>query len=689
MTIRVDVREEIGHIKDAINAMLKKINTWVDARREIQHIYDLRQNMMLVKDVMDVYVDVRQEDRSVYCVKDAMLQHITEVFDASKCIQRKSDDIKAMLDQINTMVEKRPEIAHICDQIDVMLQKIMTRVGARQEIRHICDPVDAVKIIYHRSSSAFVEEHQELHDIRIVLDAILERYFTNEQQKTLVAKSIWVNDETRILGIQTAVDIMLNMYAHKADKLKERELQGIRDTVNKISNVVVHYNVQGRLELLDIQKAVHAMLTRVVGMINERKVFKVSRIVPCGSKAEDTAVWKYGETNGERYTESDFLAILDCSPEIIQRDHGCRGLCVQVSELPMSTEIVDEGEKDAISELIMASGERALCDRLFWRELHMSLGSACECFTVEFNELNPWYRVSYKSPTSCKSEHQSLCSKCNIEMPTGILRVNSSVTFGQSGETNCSLAFTWTSKTKALYASDKLLQVNSQQINSLSIHVDFLPALEVFKNQSGEAGHDFFLVPKHCNVCDRKDHWRKSNCLTEIAYVCNEMSEKHRKCYKIMKYCLSVIIDKNDIDINGYHVKTVALNHSRECSDSSEGCAECVLKMLHELKHAYKKRTLPSFHESSVDILGPYCQSSYTDACVRFLQQFIERLCSVTIGYSCNTLLQPLSDPFTEHDRVVQETPEAKPEYDTYSLEDIYGNSSSADSSSCESLTSV
>ena len=46
----------------------------------------------------------------------------------------------------------------------------------------------------------------------------------------------------------------------------------------------------------------------------------------------------------------------------------------------------------------------------------------------------------------------------------------------------------------------------------------------------------------------------------------------------------------------------MALNHSRECSDSSEGCAECVLKILADLKHAYETRTLKSFYDSNVNL---------------------------------------------------------------------------------------
>lgn len=39
-------------------------------------------------------------------------------------------------------------------------------------------------------------------------------------------------------------------------------------------------------EIRDIQAAVHTILERVVAKVNERGIFKVSRIHPCGSMAE-------------------------------------------------------------------------------------------------------------------------------------------------------------------------------------------------------------------------------------------------------------------------------------------------------------------------------------------------------------------------------------------------------------------
>ena len=49
----------------------------------------------------------------------------------------------------------------------------------------------------------------------------------------------------------------------------------------------------------------------------------------------------------------------------------------------------------------------------------------------------------------------------------------------------------------------------------------------------GESMHDYFIVPKHCNVSRMCDGWRKSWCTAEMRELIEHMSENHRKCYQI------------------------------------------------------------------------------------------------------------------------------------------------------------
>ena len=427
-------------------------------------------------------------------------------------------------------------------------------------------------------------------------------------------------------GYQEILDINTRLHYPKLDDTRTNKLNKLLDKV--VTKASIDNSNQ---EILDIQTAVRTMLDKIVTRVNERGRFQISTFVPCGSMAEQTTVLKF-DYKKEMYTEFDFLANLDYSPDIICRDHHC-GQCVMVSELPVPVgaesklQEYDDDEFDLI-------GTAARCDHLFRREINTCLGSDCHCFSVQYDDEPIFPSYSYKLHAECKSDYR--CDKCVVEMPTGILRVNHSVSVGKHKDVNCSLAFMWTSKANTLPVYDSSLQEEARQVTSLPIHVDFLPALEVLKDKPDEAVHDYFLVPKHCNVCDddgdrfRQYNWRKSNCLAEIAYIVNEMSEKHKKCYKIIKYLLStvviVVISRN---INWYYLKTVTLNHSRECSDSSEGCADCVLKILTDLKHAYETKTLTLFHESGVNIFRRRRTRHDADTS-EGIQNSIKRLCSAT-----------------------------------------------------------
>ena len=110
------------------------------------------------------------------------------------------------------------------------------------------------------------------------------------------------------------------------------------------------------------------------------------------------------------------------------------------------------------------------------------------------------------------------CEICTVKTPTGTLSVNTTVINegGWSSPNNCSLILQWTSSVNSLSAPDRLLLHKSFQISSLPIFIDFLPALESLKPTTSGAvdSHDFFIVPKGCNVCRADDcntRWRKSS----------------------------------------------------------------------------------------------------------------------------------------------------------------------------------
>ena len=134
----------------------------------------------------------------------------------------------------------------------------------------------------------------------------------------------------------------------KLDKTKINKLNGLFEEVNTKMSNKDHNNP----EILDIQTAVHTMLERIVTRVNQRGIFKITHMQPCGSMVEKTAVWKYSKRIGERYTEFDFLANLAYSVQIICRDQGC-GLCVRVSKLPVNTESSDKYQSNFSGDLAM------------------------------------------------------------------------------------------------------------------------------------------------------------------------------------------------------------------------------------------------------------------------------------------------------------------------------------------------
>ena len=101
------------------------------------------------------------------------------------------------------------------------------------------------------------------------------------------------------------------------------------------SKASVNYNNR---EVQDIQAAVCAMLSRISTRINERGIFNISGIQPCGSQAEKSSVWKVNSETGNTYTEFDFLAVLK-DTVIIGEEQPCTG-CLEVERAPMRIKLL-------------------------------------------------------------------------------------------------------------------------------------------------------------------------------------------------------------------------------------------------------------------------------------------------------------------------------------------------------------
>ena len=202
----------------------------------------------------------------------------------------------------------------------------------------------------------------------------------------------------------------------RKDERKKAKLNDLfEEKVNKLS---IDYSNQ---ELQDIQTSVRTMLEKVVTRVNARGVFKISRIHPCGSMAEQTSTWKHHSWNAEVYTEFDFLAVLEDSRrtfDINLKLADCASCFGVTRDTP--TEHQSKSREDFRMEI----------DRSFWKEVNWcSVLSSCEGFSVNFDK-NPdsaRQQLTSTSHEDIKSFKPHRCAKCTIETPTGYFRINSTI----------------------------------------------------------------------------------------------------------------------------------------------------------------------------------------------------------------------------------------------------------------------
>ena len=389
-------------------------------------------------------------------------------------------------------------------------------------------------------------------------------------------------------------------------------------------------------EIQDIQSAVSEMIERIKTGINKRGLFSISRTEHCGSMAEKTAMWKCAILSNQPYIEFDFLAVLKaaCDIEPVSQE------CFLVNTPPMNLDLLEKYYGSLYSSYLENEREeKDIVQNCFIRETDNCLAS-CGCQEVIYP--SQIYMLEYTfEPSSTCSKTQQGCDKCTVDRPTGTLRVKTSVKMG--GILDCTLVFQWTSKAKTLYTRDRYCLPKIEKMDNVTIHIDFLPAIEVFKSKqmsadvaacsssgsvlnptSSEDEHLCFLVPKRCDVCHKYDTWRRSGCRTEIDTIVNKMSDKHRKCYQVLKHLNGLTRDL--YRFNNYHLKVAMLHHNSSCADAGEDCAECVFKVLDELQHAYETRQLKSLHSQAN--LFQLADSFICNYCRKLISKLKGAMCS-------------------------------------------------------------
>lgn len=182
---------------------------------------------------------------------------------------------------------------------------------------------------------------------------------------------------------------------------------------------------------------------------------------------------------GESYLEFDFLAVqTECKTIDFFNPRLC---CIPVSTLPVNQVPLAQYYDDLIARitLIHWGKRRTIIDNVFLQELTWCIAASCDCLTVyhgrEFQKATKYAEFSFQY-----KEGKRGCEKCNIDKPTGSMRVSTSVKIDklqEDGPANCSLILHWISKAKSLYTS----LPKRRRMSSVTVYIDFLPAIEVLR----------------------------------------------------------------------------------------------------------------------------------------------------------------------------------------------------------------
>ena len=391
------------------------------------------------------------------------------------------------------------------------------------------------------------------------------------------------------------VDIFQNIKNTIRLHMEERRLMNsFFEDILKTSSVDYSCN-----EIEDIQSAVLEMLERIAVKINERGLFNISRIEPCGSMAEKAALWKTNTrrnvngTNFEKYLEFDFLAVLAKTDDIKLLMQDCKG-CKEVHGSLLNNTLL---QKYGYIEMSRNSKWKGVdinsvfkIDQMFIGEVDASIVSLCNCWTIqgEFDD-DCFIGLPDISYTPKFYPSSAGCTECSISRASGTLKIAP----GNYGTRDCTLILQWESKSSSLFAPVGYSINQTQNMKRFEIHIDFIAALETLQEtQQGDTqtvDPKCFIVSKRCHVRYDSIRWRISGCIEEIKAIKNEFSTKHKKCYMILKYIFQTG------ELNNYTMKTVVLHHHTTCTDTSEDMVACVTTILQELRDAYKRDHLLAY----------------------------------------------------------------------------------------------
>ena len=348
----------------------------------------------------------------------------------------------------------------------------------------------------------------------------------------------------------------------------------------------------GNREIKDITSALEILLKRLfsdeitvdyeeLGFRRTLK-FRCSSILPCGSMAEKTSLWKYTRRQGgeRKYIEYDNLVLLDdveSGNKIRPGDEDCQGCSTLY--------IVDY---DSFLD--------AFLDTMFSR-----IHTKCSC---------------HDEPNDTCSDNDSRdsrpCDYCRVDRRTGYLHIAKVADFNRRNvkySEDCSLVVYWTSHTGSLMAPNIDTLQLTERIDRLVIRVDILPAFVIPGNRDDdESGLRRFVIPKDCPRC-RYRGFMVSYCRYEWKAIHNA-SSMHKQAYSMLKFLYGQFSYWTETDyLKSYHAKIAFITHCETCTDDRMDCTRCVTDILQSLVEAYTSESLnlPKFHGlRSLELMGRF-----------------------------------------------------------------------------------
>ena len=410
---------------------------------------------------------------------------------------------------------------------------------------------------------------------------------------------------------------------------------------------------QSCAELQDIKSALTELLHRYSADMAERSICRISRLYPCGSMVEKSALWKtnaeiYQANKGYRrkyastYIEFDILAVLDASQKIA----GVQGCpeCFFIYSARLSGDAEEHAPKRQFSAL-----QTDVIDKRFHAELHKSVTTMCRCFAdCEIHDYKQsWKRNVYLYLNSPKA-HNVKCNKCIVRRETGYIQVAS---FGTKFEAakhlgHCSCVFKWTSTKQKLRMPDVTNLKRRKKTKEILVYVDFLPAFELtplsvyeqknrLQEKETDSSPDAF-ESDHVSECSQnKIHVDDSGSNTLLGENTNNVPGKHKGDFEEAVYVAE------NYELSDVPTECSQINVILDRSSSALAIDNCVVAVKNE-------HTNGNNHHRSLNALEADASDIVKDGKEIIMGSYTSNMSAATAFHSENGRNQGVESPRTE-----------------------------------------